>query len=268
MAGDPMSPSPRTLPLTVCVITRDEAANIRACLDAVAGAAEIVVVDSGSTDGTVEIATRCGARVVTQEFLGHVRQKQFAVGLARHDWVFCVDADEVATQKLVAAIATEMARPEAERAAGYEVARHSVYAGKPIDHGGWWPEWRLRLFDRRRGAWGGEDPHDHVYVDGPVRRLPGELTHYNFRDLAHHVRKIDGYAAIVARRDLERGRRFALHKLVLRPPLRFLKMYVLRQGFRDGLRGFILAWMGAFSVFLKYAKTWEREQQRREQTPR
>lgn len=263
-----MNATSTKLPLSVCVITKDEAANIRVCLEAVAFADDLVVVDSGSTDATVAIATACGARVVHQDFLGHVRQKQRAVELARHDWVFCVDADEVADSELVAAIAREMARPESERAVGYEVARHSVYAGKAIDHGGWWPEWRLRLFDRRRGAWGGQDPHDHVYVDGPTRRLPGELTHYNFRDLAHHVRKIDGYAAIVARRDLESGRRFAMHKLVLRPPLRFLKMYVWRQGFRDGLRGFILAWMGAFSVFLKYAKTWERELQRRDDPPR
>lgn len=264
-----MTPAATKLPLSVCVITKDEAANIRACLEAVACADDVVVVDSGSTDATVTIAASCGARVVHQDFLGHVRQKQHAVAQARHDWVFCVDADEVADPVLVAAIARELTRPESERAAGYEVARHSVYAGKPIDHGGWWPEWRLRLFDRRRGAWGGQDPHDHVYVDGKVARLEGELTHYNFRDLAHHVRKIDGYAAIVARRDLERGRSFALHKLVLRPPLRFLKMYVWRQGFRDGLRGFILAWMGAFSVFLKYAKTWERErQQRQDDLPR
>lgn len=259
-----MSASGPKLPLSVCVITKDEAANIRACLTAVSAADDIVVVDSGSIDSTVAIAIECGARVVHQEFLGHVKQKQRAVELARHDWVFCVDADEVANPELMAALAREMALPEAKRAAGYEVARHSIYAGKPIDHGGWWPEWRLRLFDRRRGAWGGKDPHDHVYVEGPVRRLSGELTHYNFRDLAHHVRKIDAYAAIVARRDVEAGRDFALHKLVLRPPLRFLKMYVWRQGFRDGLRGFILAWMGAFSVFLKYAKAWERQHGPRE----
>ena len=246
-------------PVTACVITRDEESHIGACLAALSFADEVVVVDSLSTDATVEIARDAGARVIEQEFLGHVKQKQLAVDRAAHDWVLCVDADERVSPELAREVERVLSLGDDELLAGYEVARHTFYLGRYIDHGGWWPEWRLRLFDRRRGRWGGVDPHDHVYVEGPVERLRGELTHYNYRDLSHHASKIDSYSTIIAARRSDAGERFSLSKLVLRPPLRFLKMYLLKGGFRDGVRGFLVAWMGAYYVFMKYAKLWERE---------
>jgi len=243
-------------PVSACIITRDEEAHIAECIATLGFADEILVVDSLSRDRTVEIARQGGARVLEQEFLGHVRQKQLAVERAAHDWVFCIDADERVSAELAAEIARVLAAPDA---AGYEVARHTFYLGRYIDHGGWWPEWRLRLFDRRLGGWCGTDPHDHVRVEGRVLRLTGELSHYNYRDLSHHLQKIDSYSSIIAERRELQGERFSLFRLVTRPPLRFLRMYLLKGGFRDGLRGFLVAWMGAFYVFMKYAKLWERD---------
>jgi glycosyltransferase involved in cell wall biosynthesis len=255
-----MTETPRRK-LSVCIITRDEAENLPRCLDAVAFADEILVVDSESTDSTREIATARGCRVVVQPFLGHVKQKQFAIERATHDWVLCVDADEVVDDALRAAIESVLAARDP--AAGYEVNRHTFHLGAFIDHGGWFPEWRLRLFDRRRGAWRGVDPHDRVEVAGAVSRLDGELRHYAYRDLAHHVRKIDSYTTIIAREKDEAGVRARVSDLLFRPPARFLRMYLLRGGFRDGVRGLIVAGMGACYVFLKYAKLWERKNVRR-----
>ncbi|MBI4882351.1 MAG: glycosyltransferase family 2 protein, partial [Planctomycetes bacterium] len=243
--------------LSACIIARNEARHIEACIRSLSFADEVVVVDSFSDDGTAALARAAGARVIEQEFLGHVRQKQLAVDSASHDLVFCADADERASPELASAIEHLLTREE-EPARGYEVARHTFYLGRFIDHGGWWPEWRLRLFDRRHGAWSGVDPHDHVRVAGRAERLPGELLHYNYRDLSHHVAKIDAYTSIIAERRVAAGEPFSLLKLVFWPPARFFRMYVLRGGFRDGLRGFLVAWMGAFYVFMKYAKLWER----------
>ena len=240
--------------VSACIIAMNEAAHIAACIETLGFADEILVVDSHSTDATVELARQAGARVIEQEFLGHVQQKQLAVDQAAHDWVFCIDADERVSAQLAAEITRVLSDP---RAAGYEVARHTFYLGRYIDHGGWWPEWRLRLFDRRQGRWSGTDPHDHVRVGGDVERLAGEMTHYNYRDLSHHLQKIDSYTSIIAERRIAAGESFSLLRLVTRPPLRFLKMYVLKAGFRDGVRGFIVAWMGAVYVFMKYAKLWE-----------
>ncbi len=246
----------RRRPVSACIITRNEAGHIGDCIRSLGFADEVVVVDSLSTDDTVAIAAGLGARVVSQEFLGHVKQKQLAVDLAAHDWVFCIDADERVDSRLADAI--EKALAEGSDGDAYEVARHVFYLGRFIDHGGWWPEWRVRLFDRRHGRWTGTDPHDRVEVDGATFRLAGELVHYNYRDLSHHVSKIDQYTTISADRAAERGERATVARLLFRPPLRFFKMYVLKGGFRDGVRGLIVAGMGAFYVFLKYAKRWER----------
>ncbi|MFO0981521.1 MAG: glycosyltransferase family 2 protein [Planctomycetota bacterium] len=240
--------------LSLCVITFNEERHIERCLRSVPFAADVVVLDSLSTDRTVEIARSCGARVVVEPFRGHVEQKARAVALAAHDWVLCLDADERLSADLAAAIPGRLER-DAGRYQGYELCRHTFYLGAWINHGGWFPEWRLRLFDRRRGGWTGVDPHDRVAVDGPVSRITGgEIAHHAYRDLSHHIAKVNGYTTLMASRRHERGERFAWHKLLLHPLGRFVRMFVLRQGFRDGWRGFLLAVIAAFYVFLKYAK--------------
>jgi glycosyltransferase involved in cell wall biosynthesis len=247
--------SPRR-PFTLCVITRDEERNIARCLASGSFADDVVVLDSGSTDRTVELAKAAGARVFAEEWRGHVAQKARAVELAKHPWVLCLDADEEISPPLRAAIETALAAPE-NGVAAYELARKTSYAGRFIEHSGWWPEWRVRLFDRARGRWTGEDPHDRVEVAGRVVKLEGALHHYAYRDLDHHLGKVNRYTTTMAHGLAERGVEFRWLDLVLRPPARFLRMYVLRRGFLDGGRGLILAAIGGFYVFLKYAKLWE-----------
>ena len=248
--------------ISLCIITRNEEANLERCLRSASFADEIVVVDSESDDRTVDVARRLGARVVVEPFRGHVQQKARAVELASHRWVLCLDADE----ELSEALRREIERlhdSEPGPVAGYELPRKTHYLGAFIEHGGWWPEFRLRLFDRQAGGWTGHDPHDRVEVEGAVQRLQGPLYHYNYRDLRHHLDKVNSYTSIMAKGMLERGKRPSLAAALLRPPGRFLKMFVLKRGFLDGWRGFVVATIGAFYVFLKYAKLWElaRQQQ-------
>src|SRR5262249_3234318 len=203
-------------PISLCVITLNEERSIERCLRSAPFVRDIVVLDSGSSDRTVEIARGLGARVFIEPFRGHVLQKARAVELAAHRWVPCLDADERLSGELAQAIPAALAR-DANAVAGFEVARHTFYLGRFIDHGGWWPEWRLRLFDRARGGWTGVDPHDRVEVRGPVQRLPGEVTHFAYRDLSHHIAKVNSYTTLMAARRFEAGERFRFRKLLLHP---------------------------------------------------
>jgi glycosyltransferase involved in cell wall biosynthesis len=243
--------------LTAAIIARNEARNIVDCVRSVAFCDEVLVVDSGSTDGTPDLARAAGARVVVTDWPGWVAQKNRAAGLASHDWVLSLDADERVDERLRGEL--ERLRAAGEPAApGYEVTRHVFYLGRWIDHGGWFPEWRTRLFDRRRARWVGVDPHDRLETDGPPGRIAvGELQHFTYRSIAEHVAQIDRFTTVAAKEKVARGARGSLLSMLFRPPARFLKMYVLRLGFLDGRAGFFLAAMAAWYVFLKYAKVWE-----------
>jgi glycosyltransferase involved in cell wall biosynthesis len=243
--------------VSVCIITKDEERNLPDCLASVAWADEIVVVDSRSADRTREIAAAAGARVIERDFPGHVEQKNFAVGEARHDWVLCLDADERLSPALADSVRRALEAP-GDRA-GFECARLTFHLGRPIRHGGWYPDRKLRLFDRRRGKWGGRNPHDRVEVAGPVGRLEGDLHHESYRSLSDHLRQIDFFTDIAAREKRARGVRSSLPALVLRPFGKFLRMYLLKAGFLDGVAGFVVAITGAYYVFLKYAKLRELE---------
>jgi glycosyltransferase involved in cell wall biosynthesis len=245
------------VPVSVCIITKDEERNLPECLASVAWADEILVVDSGSTDRTREIAVAAGARVVLREFPGHIEQKNFAVGQAKHDWVLGIDADERLTPALSASVQRALGATDGK--AGFECARLTFHCGHPIRHGGWYPDRKLRLFDRRRGTWGGRNPHDHVQVDGPVGRLEGDLLHHSYRSLSQHLAQIDFFTTIVAREKHGRGVRGSLLRMALHPPWKFLRMFVLKGGFLDGTQGFVVAVLGAYYVFLKYAKLRELE---------
>jgi glycosyltransferase involved in cell wall biosynthesis len=247
--------------LSVCIITLNERENLPRCLASVAGlAAQVVVVDSHSQDGTQQLARAAGAEVVEHDFEGHVLQKQFALGLAREDWVLCLDADEWLDDELRAAIAAVIAAapadtaPPADGADGYEVDRRSEYLGAWIDHCGWSPQWRLRLVRRGSARWTGADPHDRLELAGRAARLTGRLCHRPYANLAEHVAKMNRYTDTMAAARHAAGERADLVKLVLRPPARFLRMYVVQAGFLDGWRGFVVCAAGAFYVFLKYAK--------------
>ena len=243
------------LAVSACIVTRDEEDRLPDCLASLSWCDEILVVDSHSSDRTREVAAEWGARVIERDWPGHVAQKEFAVREARHDWVFCIDADERVSKELAAEIEARRSKGLGDRA-GFSVPRVSSYLGRWIRHGSWYPDRKLRLFDRRRGGWGGRDPHDRVEVEGPVEALHGELLHHPYRSLEDHLATIDRYTAITARELHRDGKRAHLFDLVVRPPLRFLTFYVLRLGLLDGWRGLLLAYLAAHYVRLRYWKLW------------
>jgi glycosyltransferase involved in cell wall biosynthesis len=248
----PTSESPR---ISACVITLNEADRIEACLKSLAFCDEIVVVDSGSTDATRELAAAGGARVLQRAFDGYRAQKEFAVRAARHDWVLCVDADERVTAALRASI--ETARTPGFAAAGYRFARATEYFGAFLRHGNAYPDRVLRLFDRRRGGFrGGREIHEHASVDGPVQTLAGDLEHRAYRSLSDQLARLDRYAQLMAEHQHASGRHAHVYNVIFNPFWRFLRGYVLRGGFLDGWRGLVYAYVEANYVRQKFIKLW------------
>ncbi|MGE0710511.1 MAG: glycosyltransferase family 2 protein [Planctomycetota bacterium] len=246
------------LPLSGCVIAFNEEHNIEACLESLSFCQELIVVDSHSADRTRELAAARGARVIERDWPGHIEQKNFAIDQATSDWVLCIDADERVTPELRARLEALFADP-ARLADGYRLNRRNIYLGRWIRGGGFYPDAKLRLFRRGRGRWRGINPHDHVYLDPPGRvvDLGLDIEHYTYRGIADHVKTIDYFAGIAAREKLSRGQRSVGLNLLFGPPWKFFKMLVLQGGLRDGWRGLIVAALGAFYVFLRYAKLWE-----------
>lgn len=241
---DPSAPRDRP-GLSACIITLNEADRIADCLASLAFCDDIVVVDSGSSDATCDIARAAGARVIVRAFDGYRSQKAFAVAQARHDWVLCIDADERVSPELRAAIESARAGGFAD-AAGYRFARLSDYFGRFLHHGNAYPDRGTRLFDRRRGGWRGtREVHEATSVDGRVRGLPGDLIHFPYRSLHQQLAKTERYAHMMARHDHARGKRASVLKLVVSPAWRFWRGYVLRLGFLDGWRGLVYAYVKA-----------------------
>lgn len=250
-----------TVPISVCVLACDEEAELERCLQSVVWADEIVVlIDDKSRDGSERVARRLASRVERQTYAGDVEQKKRCTALAKHDWVLVVDPDEVVSQALVESIRSRLASNTSSNSSpvAYRVNRATYHLGRWIRHGDFYPDWKLRLFRRSRARWVGRDPHGRVEVDGPTAALEGELLHYSYRDLADQIQRIQFFSDEAARALVREGTPFRIRNLVLRPPARFLRSYVLRSGFRDGLPGFIIAVASGFYVFLKYAKQWER----------
>jgi glycosyltransferase involved in cell wall biosynthesis len=242
--------------LSACIITLDEADRIDACLDSLAFCDEIVVVDSGSTDGTRARAAAKGARVLERSFDGYRTQKDFAVKAARHDWVLCLDADERVTPALRAAI--ERARDGGfAGATGYRFARLTEYFGAPLRHGNAYPDRVMRMFDRRRGGWRGDrEIHEHASVDGTVTTLSGDVQHAAYRSLADQLARLERYACLMAEHMHARRRRARVANMLFNPGWRFLRGYLLRAGFLDGWRGFVYASIEANYVRQKFIKLW------------
>ena len=239
------------LPLSLCVITRDAAGEIADCLASASFAGEMLVVDSGSRDDTVEIARRRGARVIERAWPGFGAQKNFAVGEAAHDWVLCLDADERVTPEMAASIANEMAVP---RAAAYAFARRNRFFGRWLAHGEGYPDWNVRLFDRRRARWSEDPVHEHVIADGAVLRLSGDLLHASAESLDAYLAKQNHYTTLQAAAMHARGERAGAVRLVVSPIVRFVRFYVLKLGFLDGVAGLVHIAIGCQNSFLKYAK--------------
>jgi glycosyltransferase involved in cell wall biosynthesis len=240
--------------VSVTIITKDEEADIAAALASVAWADEVLVVDSKSTDRTVEIARAAGARVVVRDWPGYVEQKNFAAAQAANDWILSLDADERVTPALAAEIRRELEHPAH---AAYAVPRVTWHLGRWIRGTDWYPDYQTRLYDRRSARWTGRHVHEAITAAGSVGRLRGELQHFAYRDIADHLETIDRYTTYAAAQMQESGRRASVWQLAFNGPLAFLRNYVARGGFRLGAVGLIVSTMNAYYVFLKFAKLWQ-----------
>ncbi|HZM36260.1 MAG TPA: glycosyltransferase family 2 protein [Burkholderiales bacterium] len=245
-----MSAAPRA-PFSAVLIARNAAAVLESCLDSIAFADEIVVVDSASTDGTVEIAERRGARVVQKEWLGFGRQKQFAVEQAKHDWVLCLDADERLSPELAADIRKALAAPVSPV---YRMARRNRFLGKWLSHGEGYPDWSPRLFNRLNARWSDDLVHEKVLYAVTPGTLAGDLMHDSGDDLATYLDRQNRYTTLAARQALEKGGSAGMFHLLGSPVVRFFKFYVLRLGFLDGIPGLIHISIGCINSYMKYAK--------------
>lgn len=242
--------------ISAVIISKNEEDNISDAIKSLAWADEILVVDSESTDTTRDIAESLGARVITRVWPGFSAQKQFAVDSAAHDWVFSLDADERVSDALRDEIIGLKTRPDSEPADGFRVPRLSYYMGRPIRHGGWYPDWQLRLFDRRKGKWKEVLIHESVEMDQEARtdRLKNDILHYSVENAAHHHRMIgERYAPLAARQMFERGRRTSPLRTAVAGPSAFIQTYLLKLGFLDGFPGFCIARFAAHHAFLKHA---------------
>jgi (heptosyl)LPS beta-1,4-glucosyltransferase len=244
--------------ISAYLITRNEEKNIARSIESVRWMDEVVVLDSGSTDRTVEIAERMGAKVWIEPFQGFVIQKNRAMEFCTGEWMFNLDADEEVTPELRESILVSIAGTGTEKSPSvFAVCRRTRYMGRWIRHCGWYPEYRERLSRKGCARWEGEMLHEGLRGEGAVSRLAGDLLHRPYDDLGAHVRKIDEYTNIWARRELSKGRRAGLSDLAGRPAARFMKMYFLRAGFLDGIPGFAVSVMGAWYTFMKYARLYE-----------
>jgi len=244
--------------ISACVTTFNEERNIERCLRSLSWCDEIVVLDSFSTDRTLELARQFTDRVYQHSWLGYIGQKNLIRKMASHEWLLFVDADEEVSPDLRAEIEAVFAS-DPWKYAGYEFPRVVLYLGRWITHGEWYPDLKLRLFQRDKGRSGGQEPHDQVYVQGPVKRLRGQLYHYTYDNLHDHLETINRFSSITAREKHREGERFAWIDFLFRPIIRFFRGYFLKRGFLDGRRGLFIALISSFGVFLKYAKLWELE---------
>jgi len=241
------------LPLSLVVITRDAGNDVADCIASAPFAAEALVVDSGSRDHTVEVARSAGARVIEHEWLGFGPQKNFAVRAAAHEWVLCLDADERVSAPLAAAIRAALERGTPSSSA-FALARRNRFLGRWLAHGEGYPDWTVRLFDRRRARWSDDPVHERVIADAPVARLAGDLLHASADSLDAYIAKQNRYTSLQAAALHARGDTAGMLRLVLSPAARFVRFYVFKLGFLDGAAGFAHIAIGAFASFLKYAK--------------
>lgn len=240
------------LKISAAIITYNEEKNIARCIASLQGVADdIVVVDSFSTDATKDICINLGVRFVEHTFEGHIEQKNFAITQAQYPFVLSLDADEALSPELHASILQVKQNPQYD---GYTMNRLTNYCGQWIRHGGWYPDTKLRLWDTRKGRWGGINPHDKVLMDTNARiaHLKGDLWHYSFYTREQHLAQIVKFAHIGAKALKEKGVRPTYFRMYLHPVARFLKMYILKAGFLDGANGFFISRKSAWGNFVKY----------------
>jgi len=240
------------VPVSVVIITYNEERNISRCIESVkTWAAEIVVVDSGSTDRTCEIAATMGAKIIHHAFEGHIEQKNFAASQAQNDWVLSLDADEAVDEELSESIQRVMKKPQAD---GYTMNRLNNYCGTFIWHGAWYPDTKLRLWNRHKGKWAGINPHDRYEMQpgAVIQHIQGHILHYSYQSVAEHKKKAAYFAKIAAEAYFKANKRSNFWKLVIHPTTRFIRDFILKSGFLDGKKGLQIAAITAGEVYRKY----------------
>ena len=241
--------------ISATIVTLNEERNIARAIESLRCVDEIVVVDSGSSDGTRELALRLGARVIDEPWRGYAGQKNFASQCAIFDWILSIDADEAVTEELEAEILA--LKRDGPRCDGYSMPRLAQYLGRWITHSGWYPDRKVRLFHREKAEWVGEYVHESVRVTGSTGELEGKLLHFTCDTLSQHLRTLDRYTTLAAQELLAKGSRVPMSSMVFDPAWTFVRAYVIRRGFLDGPQGLAIAWMAALYTFLKYAKAWQ-----------
>jgi glycosyltransferase involved in cell wall biosynthesis len=249
------SATPTVSAIVVCF---NEENNIRGCLESLRWCDEIVVVDSFSTDRTVEFCKQYTNRVIQRPWAGYRDQKAFAHSQATKEWVILVDSDERVSPHLQSEI-QEALRLDQGEYAGYAMPRLVFYLKRWWRRGGWYPDYDVRLFLRDRATWGGKDPHEKILVQGRVKKLQFPLHHYTYRDIADHIKRINRFTSISSKELKNEGQRWRLSDALFRPAFRFFRSYILKRGFMEGFAGFYVAITAAVYVFLRYAKLWELE---------
>jgi glycosyltransferase involved in cell wall biosynthesis len=249
-------PGPYPMKISATIISFNEESNIEACLRSLWFADEIVLVDSESTDRTVEIARRFTDRVFVRPWPGYSEQKNFAAEQARFDWILNLDADERVSEELSQEILGLKNREEPE-AAGFEMPRRTFYLGRWIKHSGWYPDFKLRMYRRDRAGWQPRLVHESIVAEGRVERLTGTILHYTVRDASEHHLRIDRYTTLAALEEYSRAKRASLMSLLILPAVTFVRSYIFKLGFLDGIQGLAIARFAAQYVFLKNLKMWE-----------
>ncbi len=247
--------------ISVKINVFNEAHNIAAACESVAAwADEIVICDSASTDDTVAIARRYTEKIYQREFRGYKDKHEYSDSLTTGDWIFWLDADERVTPELAAAIQQLRQRDAAELPDGFKIARRTRFLNRWIMHSGWYPDYQMRIYRKAASYWDGVAPHETARVHGRIETLTGELLHYTSDSLSDHHRRMEVYASLGAAALHERGKRVRGLDLFVVTIAAFVRTYLLKQGFRDGIQGLIIAVCTAYSVFLKFAKVWEKDQ--------
>jgi glycosyltransferase involved in cell wall biosynthesis len=238
--------------ISAAIITFNEERNIARVVESLRCCNEIVVVDSGSTDRTVELATKLGARVLESSWRGYAGQKNYASESCQHDWILSLDADEALSEALEGEIwQIKKNGPEFD---AYTMPRMAQYLGRWILHSGWYPDRKVRLFDRRHAKWVGDFVHESVQAEGPIGHLKSSILHFTCSSLSEHLKTMDRYTTLAAEQIIEQKQTVGWRHLALEPPWTFFKTYVLQRGFLDGAEGLAIANMAALYNFLKYAK--------------
>ena len=248
--------------ISACIITFNEERNIKRCLGSLAWADEIIVVDSGSSDGTEEICRSAGARFFVNPFSGFRDQKNTALSKASNEWIISLDADEWITEGLRDEVLRALEGTDFD---GFYMPRMNHYGDKFIRHSGWYPDLKIRVWKRSRGKWVGRNVHERVNVDGKIGYFKNGIMHFTYRNVSDHLKRIDTYSSLSAQERFDSGDRFSYGKLLFKPMAKFLKSYIVKRGFMDGLEGFIIGTMSFYLKFLEEIKMKEHELMKRRQ---